>query len=222
MIGAALTIFSTPSARADVWGADVGVLLQILSENIKQLIELEEIVSNGRNNLDLLTEVNRGKTDCLNLIRTISPSVDAGHYGDLKKIEDVLKKFNTVYGMVVESPDAPAQRSIDVAVAEAVTMNSAIYDYTKEMDKVGEDIKAYSSEVSPKGAAKLTAQSLGVIIHVMNQQLRAQGALLKLQAEGIAATNKRDKDQTAAYLKSANLISNAMKASDQKFERPRF
>lgn len=212
----------SPVARADLFGGDVAVLVQILAENIKQLIELENIVSNGKDNLALLREINRGINDSLNLIRTISPYVNPGMYGELKKVEDVLQKFGTVYGTIVNSPDALAQQSVDTAVAEAVTMNNTIYDYTAEIDKIGEEIKSYSHSVSPGGAAKLTAQSMGVMLHVMNQQLRAQGTLLKLQAQGLAQSNKREKDHTAEYLKSANTISEAMKASNPKFERPRF
>lgn len=213
---------SAPSAKSDIWGADVGVLLQILTQNIKQLIELQQILSNAKDNLALLREINRGINDSLNLIRTISPYVSPGMYGELKKVEDVLQKFGVVFGTVVNSPDALAQRSVDTAVAEAVTMNNAIHDYTIEIDKIGEQIKSYSHAVSPGGAAKLTAQSLGVMLHVMNQQLRAQGTLLKLQAQGLAQSNKKEKDHTAEYLRSANTISDAMKASNPKFERPRF
>jgi hypothetical protein len=219
---AVMVLIIAPVARADLWGADVGVLLQILSENIKQLVELQNIVQNAQDNLDLLREVNRGINDSLNMVHTISPYVDVGHYGDLKKIEDILKKFNEVFGAAVESPDAQSQRSVDQAVAEAVMMNNAIFDYTKDIDKIGEEIKSYSHSASPGGAAKLTAESLGVMLHVMNQQLRAQGTLLKLQAESIAASNKHEKDYTAEYLRSADSISNAMQASDPKFERPRF
>ncbi len=218
---AVLLAFS-PVARADLFGGDVAVLVQILAQNIKQLVELQSILSNGKDNLALIRDINRGINDSLNLIRTISPYVNPGMYGELKKVEDVLKKFGTIYGTVVDSPDALAQRSVDTAVAEAVTMNNAIYDYTAEIDKIGEQIKNYSHSVSPGGAAKLTAQSLGVILHVMNHQLRAQGTMMKLQAQGIAQTNKREKDHTAEYLKSATTISDAMRASNPKFERPRF
>lgn len=214
--------FTPLSSRADLFGGDVAVLLQILAQNIQQLVQLKEILSKNRDNLALLQEINRGINDSLYLLKTIGPYIEPGMYGDLKKVEDVLKKFGAVYSEVVESPDALAQRSVDTAIAEAVTMNNAIFDYTKEIDKIGEEIKSYSHSVSPGGAAKLTAQSLGVMLHVMSQQLRAQGTLLKLQAQGIAQSNKKEKDHTAEYLKSANIVSDAMKASNPTFQRPRF
>lgn len=56
----------------------------------------------------------------------------------------------------------------------------------------------------------------------MNQQLRAQGTLLKLQAQGLAQSNKKEKDQTAQYLDSASDISKSLKASNPTFQLPRF
>jgi hypothetical protein len=217
-----LMIVAIPTARADLFGGDVAVLTQILAQNVKQLLELQRILGSARENLSLLRDINRGINDSLQMIRTISPYVDAGTFGELKKVEDVLRKFQAIYGTVVESPDAPAQRSVDAAIAEAVTMNSTIHDYTAEIDKVGEEIKSFSHAVSPGGAAKLTAESLGVMLHVLNQQLRATGALLKLEAEGLAATNKREKDHTAEYLRSAGAIANALKDSHPTFLAPRF
>jgi hypothetical protein len=211
-----------PVAHADMFGGDVAVLMQILAEDIQQLIQLEQILTKGQENLDLLREINRGINDSLNMIRTISPYVNPGMYSELKNVQDVLQKFGVIFGTAVNSPDAASQRSVDTAVAEAVTMNNAIYDYTKKIDDIGEQIKASSHTVSPGGAAKLTAESLGVMIHVMNQQLRAQGTLLKLQAQGLAQENKREKDHTAEYLKSAGTISAAMQDSNPAFERPRF
>ena len=215
-------LLSASTVRADLFGGDVAVLAQILAENIKQLMELQSILSNGEENLELMREINRGINDSLGLMQTVSPNANPGMFGDLRNVEAVLKKIGAVYGATVESPDAPAQKSVDTAVAEAVAMNSSIYDFTREIDRIGEEIKSFSHEVSPGGAAKLTAQSMGVMLHVMNQQLRAQGTLLKLESQGLAQSNKREKDQTAEYLRSAKAISEAMKASDVKFERPRF
>lgn len=209
-------------AHADLFGGDVAVLTQILTENIKQLVELEKILGAGEENLQILREVNRGINDSLALAQTISPYLDRGAFGDLKSVPEVLRKFGAIYGVAVDSPDAAAEQNVDTAIAEAVAMNNAIFDYTSMIDKVGEDIKAFSHSVSPGGAAKLTAESQGVMLHVLNQQLRATGTLLKLQAEGLAATNKREKDHSAEYLESAAAISAALRASNPTFLAPRF
>ncbi len=219
-----LTVFigGTNVARADLFGGDLVILSQILAQAIQQLVQLKSILQNGSDTLGLLQDINRGINDSLGLMRTISPYVSPGVYGDLKKVEDVLKKFTDIYGIVVDSPDAKAQSSVDQSIAEAVTMNNSIHDYTKQIDQIGEDIKSFSHSVSPGGAQKLTAQSLGVVIHVLNQGLRAQGTLLKLQAQSIALSNKREKDYSAQYLQTAGVLSTVMQKNDSQFERPRF
>lgn len=217
-----IIIGSTNIARADFWGGDVVVLTQILAQAIQQLAELRNILQNGNDTLGLIRDINRGINDSLGLIRTISPYVSPGVYGDLKKVEDVLRKFTDIYGVVADTPEARAQSSVDQSVAEAVALNSSIYDYTKDIDQIGENIKSFSHSVSPGGAQKLTAESLGVVIHVLTQSLRAQGTLLKLQAQSVALTNKHEKDYSAQYLSVANVLSGVMQTNNPQFQTPRF
>ena len=217
-----VTISFEGTARADLFGTDTAVLTQILAQAIQQLAQLRSILQTGHDTLGLLQDINQGINDSLTLMQTISPYINPGVYGELKKVEDVLKKFSSIYGIVVNSPDAKAQSSVDQSVAEAVALNSSIYDYTKQIDKIGEDIKSFSHSVSPGGAQKLTAQSLGVIIHVLNQNLRTQGTLLKLQAQSIALANKHEKDSSAQYLSTASALTNVMQKHQINFQRPRF
>lgn len=214
------TFCLAPKPSFALW--DAPILLKILAENIKQLIELQKIFENGKRSLELMREINRGINDSLNMVRTVNPNINPGLYSELQKMGDVLQRLKEVYGVAVTSPDSRAQESVDQSIAEAITMNNNLYTYTKNIDQIGEEIKSYSHAVSPGGAQKLTAQSLGVILHVMNQSLRAQGTLLKLQAQALAQNNKHEKDDTAQYLKTSEVLSGAMKNSHPNFERPRF
>ena len=119
------------------------------------------------------------------------------------------------------SPDQGAQETIDKSVTEAIAMDNAIFAYSREIDRIGEEIKSYSHDASPGGAAKLTAQSLGVMIHVLSQSLRAQGEIMKLQAQGLAAANKREKDYSANFVKTSSTLTSALKASAPAFSVPR-
>ena len=80
----------------------------------------------------------------------------------------------------------------------------------------------YSHQVSPGGAQKLTAQSLGVMIHVLNQQMRAQGQGLKLQAQAMAIANKKEKDSTAQYLTEGAALKSRFIGLNPEFKVMRF
>ena len=103
-----------------------------------------------------------------------------------------------------------------------MALNNSIYEYAGQIDQIGEDVKHYSHEVSPGGAQKLTAQTLGVMLHVLNQQLRAQATGLKLQSQSLALENKKEKDSSRLMLESSGSLALAMKNDKIKFDMPRF
>jgi predicted methyltransferase len=83
-------------------------------------------------------------------------------------------------------------------------------------------IKDESHRVSPGGASKLTAQSLGVMLNLQNEMLRTQATGLKLQAQSLVIQNKKDKDRTRQMVDSADKLNAALAGQSPKFELPRF
>ncbi len=214
--------FYPASARADFWGADVVVLTQILANALEELAQLRAILGAGQDSLDLMRSINQGINDSLGLLSTISHNRSAGIYGDWQQPQDSLSKLQTLYGVTPKSTDSRVQQDADQSVAEAVTLNNSIYGYTAQLDDLGEQVKASSHTVSPGGAQKLTAQTLGVMVEIMNESLRAQATSLKLQAQTLAIENRKDKEVTKHLLNSSDTLSSAMKNERTAFELPRF
>lgn len=217
-----ISVIFSGSAKASIFGEETAVLVQILSNALKQLVELQNLVKNGNDQLDLMRNINRGINDSLRLAKTIYPDIDPGLYKDWQNVNDAIQKLESIYGIVTQSPEARIYRNTDQQVAEAVTLNNDIYKYTQNIDELGEVIKEYSHEVSPGGAQKLTVQTMGIMLQVMNQSLRTQATGLKLQAQTMAVQNKRDKDSTKQYLETANTLRIAMKKEKIQFTAPRF
>lgn len=210
------------NANASIFGEEDAILLQILDQAIQQYVELQKILKNGGDTLGLLQDINRGINDSLFLIRTVKPNIDSGIYKDLQNTSDVLSKIEMIYGHITPSPDQHLQQDTDQQVAEAISLNNSIYDYTRNIDQIGEDIKNYSHSVSPGGAQKLTAQSLGVLLHVMNESLRAQATSLKLQAVNLSIQNKKDKEFTKNTIAITDSLKSSMQNQQSQFSIPRF
>jgi hypothetical protein len=218
-----LLSFSYPNkAQGDVWGADVAVLAQILSETVMELAQLKSILSNGQDSLNFMQDINRGINDSLQMAKTLGLRIDPGIYRELGKVVQALSAVENIYGQPVNSPVATVQRNTDQTVAEAISFNNELNDYASRLDGIGEEIKNFSHSASPGGAAKLTAESLGVLIHVMDQQMRAQGQGLKLQAQAMAVENKKEKDHTEQYIKEGQALEERMTALNPTFQVPRF
>lgn len=210
------------SVRADMWGMDLPLLTQLVANSIQQIMQLRALINSGEDSLELMRDINRGVNDSLQVLRTINPNADPGIYKDWQSVDDAMKKLEAIYGIIVSSKDSRVQRDTDTVVSEAVSLNNQIYGYTHDIDLIGEEIKEYSHEVSPGGAQKLTAQTLGIMLHVMNQSLRTQGEGLKIQAQMLALQNKREKESTAAQLATSNELETAMKKERVTFSVPRF
>ncbi len=209
-------------AKADIWGGDVAVLVQILANALEQLTQLRALLDTDKDNLELIREINRGINDSLFLARTINPNIDPGIYKNWHSVQTALGQLQSIYGIADSSLNQQVYRDTDQNIAEAVQLNNSVYEYTKQIDEIGEVIKRASHDVSPGGAQKLTAQTLGVMLHVMNQNLRTQATGLKLQAQSMALQNKKDKDSTREFLSNAETLRVAMKNEKAQFNAPRF
>lgn len=213
----------TPSfSRADMFGGDVAVLLQILANALQQLAQLRSIMDNGKDTLGLLQDINRGINDSLQLMQTAGLIKDPGVYKEWTDVQNALGAMDSIYGVAVASQDQRAQVDADRGVAEAITLSNSVYEYTSEVDELGEAIKSFSHEVSPGGAQKLTAQSMGIMLHVMNQGLRVQSTGMKLQAQQLALENKKEKAATAVFLSTAKSLAVEMKKPREFYRTPRF
>lgn len=215
-------LFFTSPAHSSIFGEETAVLAQILANAVQQLAQLKNILDTGRDNVNLVRDINRGINDSLNLIRTISPNTDPGLYKDWEKVSDALTKLETIYGIAIDSHDNRVQKDTDQSIAEAVSLNNSVYKYTKMIDEIGELIKSQSHSVSPGGAAKLTAQSLGVMLNLQNEMLRTQATGLKLQAQTLALQNRKDKEQTRQMVAGADGINSALQSVQPQFKLPRF
>ncbi len=216
------TAIKPAPAKADLFGGDVVVLTQILANAIQQLMQLKQIVGAGQDTLSLLTNINQGLNYALNIMNTISPATDPGLYKDWRNVPEAMRRLREIYGIVAPSPEQTVQQNTDQSIAEAVSLNNSMYDYSNHLDSVGEQIKQFSRQVSPTGAQKLTAQTLGIMLHAMNQNLRAQATSLKLQAQALAIENNHNKAMTRYTLANNHALNNAIKDEQVEFKVPRF
>ena len=218
-----LLSFSTPQrAKADLWGGDVVVLVKILANAIAQLEQMRRVVGQTRDNLRLARDLNSGINDVLNLMKTAFPETELGIYKDWDNVQSALREMESIYGTALSAKQFAHQGHLDQSVAEAILLYNKLTKHSKRVDLIGENVKARSASVSPKGAVRLQAQVSGVQLHVQNQSLRTQGAMLKLQAQNSAMRNKKEKDETKFFIDSANQLKKAMKEHEPTYKTPRF
>lgn len=203
-----VTFFSPRPARADLFGADVAVLTQILAQAIQTVLQLKSILETGHDTLNLLRDVNAGVRSGLDLIRIINPRFDPGVFGDLRDPRDVLRALESLYGAIPQGASHELIESQDQSVAEVISMNRNLFDYANEVDREKDRILFHAGMVSPQGAGKLQNQALAVLIGVTTQLLRTQSQMLKIMAQNMAYENRKEKLSTRSFQENYKGLSN--------------
>lgn len=195
----AITVNYSPPAKADMFGGDVAVLLQIYANAIQQLLQLKEILTTGGDTLDLLRDINRGIRDGLAVIRMVNPKFNPGIFGSLEDADRVLGAIQDLYGLIPQGSESALQQAQDQSAAESIAMNGTLFRFADQADDESKRIIAHADSVSPQGAAKLTAQSIAVLIGVSTQVLRTNSMMLKMMGQGMAATNRKGKLESEQF-----------------------
>ena len=186
-------LFSPRVAQADFFGGDLPLLIQIVTNTFSQLQQLKQIIGNGNDTLGLMREINRGIQDALQIRRTMNQTMQSGVMSQFQTPEDAFHMIQEIYGSTPKTSESKLQQLNDQSVAEAVTLHNQAFQYASEVDPEAERMKDYAQSVSPLGAERLTAQSLAVLIHVSNQILRTNAAMLKILGENLALQNHKEK-----------------------------
>ena len=186
-------------ARADFWGGDLPLLAQILAQAIQEVAQLQMILGNGKDSLNFLRDINSGLRDAMRIMNTMNRTLKSGNLSDLNNVNEVLREIENIYGRIPKTSEAEMQRTQDLSVAESIQLHNDAFRYADETDPEAERIKDYAQVASPQGAAKAGLQAQGVQIHVLNQILRTNAALLKIQSESLALQNKKAKLQSEQF-----------------------
>ncbi|MFP5520427.1 MAG: hypothetical protein ACLGGX_11025 [Bdellovibrionia bacterium] len=204
------TLILPKPVKADLFGGDVAVLVQILAQTIKQLYELQRIVSTGQDTLSLMRDINRGIRDGLAIIRIVNPKFNPGLYGGLETIDQVQRAIEDLYGAIPQTSEYRLQEAQDKSVSESIAMNGTLFQYADSVDEETKRIIAHAQKVSPQGAGKLTAESLAVLIGVTTQVLRTNSMMLKMMGQNMALSNRKEKLQATQFKAQYEGISNAL------------
>lgn len=178
----------------------MAVLIQILSENIRRWYQLQEMIEQGDKQMDFLKVLNQGIDNSIGLLQAL-PIKDEKVLADLKEFKSALEKVEGLYGKIPKSPEEALHVLHDQTVAESLKMATSFKEYSEVQEKNSQVIAAQARMASPKGAARMQAETSAEILRSLSQLIRLNTQLLKLQSEQLAMSNKTSKQGVANFQK---------------------
>ena len=174
--------------------------MQILAENIQHYYQLQQMIGQGRNADEYLRWVNAGIDNSIGLLQSL-PIKDERILADLRDFRFALNKVQGLYGVVPRSPEEPLQTLQDQTVAESLRMANDFKTYSENQERNADVIAINARDASPKGAARMQAETSSQILKSLAQLIRLDTQMLKLQSEQLGMNNKASKEGVANYQK---------------------
>lgn len=201
--------------------ANYPYIVKILYENIKRYQQLKLMIGQAKNSHQFLKLVNQGVNNAVGLMEVL-PIKDEKVLAKFKDFNIALAKINELYGSIPKGDDSGMQLLHDKTIAESFKLANALNDYAEEQEKNAIRIHSQSRAASPKGAVRINAQTNAQILHSLNQLIKVNGQMLKLQGESLAVVNKRGKDSSEIFNKSNNDLRESMKGFTPNSRFPKF
>jgi hypothetical protein len=183
-----------------MFGGDVAVLMQILEENIRHYYQLAEMIQQGQDASSYLRLINAGLDNSMGLLQSL-PIKDEKVLAELRDFRFALGKVQGLYGLIPPSPEQDLQLLHDQTVAESLEMANGFKDYSEIQERNADVIAMDARGDSPKGAARIQAETSAQILKSLAEILRLNTQMLKLQSEQLAMNNKESKASVANFQK---------------------
>ncbi len=199
----------------------VSYLIKLVEESIRRYYQLQTMIQQSRDAQNYMREINRGLNDSIRLLESL-PIRDENILGHLKSFQKSLAEIERIYGAIPKSSEATVQKLNDLAVAESLKMVTNANEYAERQETNAAAIEARSWDMSPKGAARMQAQVSSQILLTLNQILRMNAQLLKMQSAQVANNNRSEKQDVMRFQRFAREVGLTSKAFSGGIELPRF
>ena len=204
-------------ARADIFGGDVAVLVQILSQAIQQLAILQQTLSVAKGDSDLLKRVNKDIDSALTEVYAIQDVVrETNEIGKIKDPAQLLNRLRSIYGKLPRLGNIQGLEFSDHVSGSALGVDNDSHTHAALLDNAAHRLQQQSINASPGRSQQLTAQSQSTIIHSLAQIERNGGTSARIQATQLAMKNSEEKNRLESFDQaySAMLSSKASSESD--------
>ena len=201
--------------------AQVPYLIKILAENVKRYQQLRNMIEYAKDQRKLMKMIHSGLENSIGLLQSL-PIEDEGILANLREFKQAYDTLQKLYGKIPKSEEAAMQALHDQTIAEALKMVTLLKKYAAREERNA--IKVFNQVVnaSPRGASRINAQTNAKILFTLNQLLKINGQMLKVQSEQLAIMNKGSKDDTAHYNSISVALSQGLNNFNPDYSLPKF
>ncbi len=185
ILGMLLMFGTTKPARADLWGADLPLLAEIVANTLFTLHEI-------RSQSEMLRRELRGIDDKIHRLRTIQEIIAPNDLATWKNPREALRRLQRIYYTL--PPEFRTEKSDEVErrITQAMSVAGILVDSAKPAFGSGKELEKKGLEVGPAVANKMTASGVGTLVALQSQNQVAQATIISLLSQMIIESGSKE------------------------------
>jgi hypothetical protein len=181
-----IAFFCLPNeAEADLWGQDLPLLAQIVTNTLQTLHELERQTS-------ILRDEMAGIRDRVNRMRTISELVQPTQWEQWRDPAEALRRLERIYYTLPKEYRSEKSDAMEEELSRAMSAISKVSGEAKATFLSGKELERKGAEASPGVAQKLTASGTGTLVAMAAQSQVIESHITSLLAQMLATANEKE------------------------------
>lgn len=205
-----ILMFNFSKARADLWGGDLPLLAQIVTNTLYTMYELQR-------QSKLMDDELRGINDRIIRIKTISDVVQPDQWSAWKDPNEALRRIQLIYHTLPKEYHSEKSDLIEAELSRAMNLVSRVNIETKSTFQSGKELENRALHSSPAVAQKLTASGMGTMITQQAQSQVLQSHMVSLLTQILAEGHESETRYIVNNGKSYNTLSGSLMCKKNKF-----
>ena len=203
-------ILFAPRARADFWGGDIPLLVEIVFNTLHTMLELEE-------QSQLLKDEMAGIKDRIHRIRTIKELIKPDDWAGWKDPGEAMRRLRSIYYTLPKEYRTKKSDNEEKEMAQAMNMISRTSGEAQSSFNSGKELERRGADASPGVAQKLTASGVGTLISMEAQTQIILSHITSLITQLLADANDRESRGIVSKGNAFSGISESIGQDDGKF-----
>ncbi len=200
------------NAKADLWGADLPLLAEIVFNTLHTMAELER-------QSELMDGELEGIHDRINRIQTIADIVQPADWNKWKDPREALSRLQQIYQTMPKEYRSEKSAEIEDELAKSMNMVARLEPETKKSFASGKELERRGADASPGVAQKLSASGVGSLIALESQTQVIQSHITSLLSQMLADANEKETRSVTTKGTSFKSFATNLSQTDFKFSQ---
>jgi hypothetical protein len=193
-----------------MWGGDLPLLLQIVTNTLNTLMELQK-------QSNYMSDELAGIKDRIDRVKTIAEVVQPSTWSKWKDPTEALRRLKVIYHTMPKEYRSEKADAIEDELSAAMNLVARVSSGTATTFASGKELESRGANASPGVAQKLTASGVGTLIAAESQSLVMQSHITSLLAQMLADANDRETRTVVSHGANFSAFSSSLNQNDSRF-----